>query len=243
MVGPPADAKLLETRDLHVAYGGIEAVRGVTIDVAPGEIVTLIGANGAGKTTILRTISGLLRPTRGEIALRGRRIDQMPAHEIVRAGIGHSPEGRRVFPRLSVQENLEMGAFARRDERVTADYERVHALFPVLKERAEQAAGTLSGGEQQMLAIGRALMGGPSLLMLDEPSLGLAPRLVALIFETLAEINAQGTTVLLVEQNAQMALSLAQRGYVIETGEIVLTDTGKNLLGSDQVRKAYLGEE
>jgi len=243
LAGPPADAKLLETSDLHVAYGGIEAVRGVSIDVAPGEIVTLIGANGAGKTTILRTISGLLRPKSGEIRLRGRRIDQLPAHEIVRAGIGHSPEGRRVFPRLSVKENLEMGAFARRDNRVEADFERVHTLFPVLKERVDQAAGTLSGGEQQMLAIGRALMGGPSLLMLDEPSLGLAPRFVALIFETLTEINAQGTTVLLVEQNAQMALSLAQRGYVIETGEIVLTDTGENLLGSDRVRKAYLGEE
>jgi branched-chain amino acid transport system ATP-binding protein len=238
-----ADGALLAVRDLHVAYGGIEAVRGVSIDVAAGEIVTLIGANGAGKTTILRTISGLLRPSHGEISFRGDRIDHLPAHQIVRAGVGHSPEGRRVFPRLSVQENLEMGAFARRDERVGADFERVHNLFPVLKERAEQAAGTLSGGEQQMLAIGRALMGGPSLLMLDEPSLGLAPRFVQLIFDTLKEINEQGTTVLLVEQNAQMALQLAGRGYVIETGEIVLADTGAELLGSDQVRKAYLGEE
>jgi branched-chain amino acid transport system ATP-binding protein len=215
----------------------------VSLSVAAGEIVTLIGANGAGKTTTLRTISGLVRATGGRITFRGRRIDRLPAHEIVRAGIGHAPEGRRVFPRLSVRENLEMGAFARRDDRVEADFERVHDLFPVLKERADQAAGTLSGGEQQMLAIGRALMGGPSLLMLDEPSLGLAPRFVQLIFSTLEQINAQGTTVLLVEQNAQMALRLAGRGYVIETGEIVLTDTGANLLGSDRVRKAYLGEE
>ena len=243
MAGPQADGSLLSVRDLRVAYGGIEAVRGVSIDVAAGEIVTLIGANGAGKTTILRTISGLIRPNDGSVSLRGRRIDRLPAHEIVRAGIGHAPEGRRVFPRLSVRENLEMGAFARRDDRVAADFERVHELFPVLAERADQAAGTLSGGEQQMLAIGRALMGGPSLLMLDEPSLGLAPRFVQLIFETLEQINAQGTTVLLVEQNAQMALRLAQRGYVIETGEIVLADTGEKLLGSDQVRKAYLGEE
>jgi len=236
-------ADLLGVDDLHVAYGGIEAVRGVSLNVGDGEIVTLIGANGAGKTTILRTISGLLRPRAGEISFRGRRIDQLPAHQIVRAGVGHSPEGRRVFPRLSVRENLEMGAFARHDDRIEADYERVYALFPVLTERADQAAGTLSGGEQQMLAIGRALMGGPSLLMLDEPSLGLAPRFVQLIFDTLKEINEQGTTVLLVEQNAQMALQLAGRGYVIETGEIVLADTGSNLLGSDQVRKAYLGEE
>jgi len=243
LAGPQADGSLLSVRDLRVAYGGIEAVRGVSIDVAAGEIVTLIGANGAGKTTILRTISGLIRPNDGSVSLRGRRIDRLPAHEIVRAGIGHAPEGRRVFPRLSVRENLEMGAFARRDDRVAADFERVHELFPVLAERADQAAGTLSGGEQQMLAIGRALMGGPSLLMLDEPSLGLAPRFVQLIFETLEQINAQGTTVLLVEQNAQMALRLAQRGYVIETGEIVLADTGEKLLGSDQVRKAYLGEE
>jgi branched-chain amino acid transport system ATP-binding protein len=235
--------RLLDVSDLRVAYGGIEAVRGVSLSVAAGEIVTLIGANGAGKTTTLRTISGLVRATGGRITFRGRRIDRLPAHEIVRAGIGHAPEGRRVFPRLSVRENLEMGAFARRDDRVEADFERVHDLFPVLKERADQAAGTLSGGEQQMLAIGRALMGGPSLLMLDEPSLGLAPRFVQLIFSTLEQINAQGTTVLLVEQNAQMALRLAGRGYVIETGEIVLTDTGANLLGSDRVRKAYLGEE
>jgi branched-chain amino acid transport system ATP-binding protein len=236
-------AELLQVRDIRVAYGGIEAVRGVSIEVAEGEIVTLIGANGAGKTTTLRTISGLQRPQSGEILFRGRRIDRLPAHEIVRGGIGHAPEGRRVFPRLSVRENLEMGAFARRDDRVAADFERVHTLFPVLAERADQAAGTLSGGEQQMLAIGRALMGGPALLMLDEPSLGLAPRYVQLIFDTLEQINEQGTTILLVEQNAQMALRLAARGYVIETGEIVLSDTGENLLGSDQVRKAYLGEE
>ena len=241
MAGPRAD--LLGVDGLHVAYGGIEAVRGVSLEVGEGEIVTLIGANGAGKTTILRTISGLIRPRAGEISFRGKRIDHEPAHTIVRAGIGHAPEGRRVFARLSVQENLEMGAFSRRDDRVQADYDRVYTLFPVLKERVDQRAGTLSGGEQQMLAIGRALMGGPSLLMLDEPSLGLAPRYVQLIFDTLNEINGQGTTILLVEQNAQMALQLAGRGYVIETGEIVLADTGSNLLGSDQVRKAYLGEE
>jgi branched-chain amino acid transport system ATP-binding protein len=234
---------LLEIRDLHVAYGAIEAVRGISFEVASGEIVTLIGANGAGKTTTLRTISGLLRPVQGEVLFDRKRIDSLAAHEIVRAGVGHSPEGRRVFARMSVRENLEMGAFARTDGGLAADFDRVYALFPILVERATQRAGTLSGGEQQMLAIGRALMGHPALLMLDEPSLGLAPQLVELIFETLAEINKQGTTMLLVEQNAQMALSLAHRGYVIETGEIVLSDTGRNLLGSERVRKAYLGEE
>jgi branched-chain amino acid transport system ATP-binding protein len=236
---------MLDVKDVHVSYGNIEAVRGVSLSVAKGEVVTLIGANGAGKTTILRTISGLLRPSKGEIRFGDRRIDEVPAHAIVRSGVGHAPEGRRVFARLTVRENLEMGAFTRAkdDEGVASDYDRVYGLFPVLKERHGQQAGTLSGGEQQMLAIGRALMGRPTLLMLDEPSLGLAPRLVDVIFEVIAEINKQGTTVLLVEQNAQMALRAANRGYVLETGEIVLSDTGSNLLGNERVRKAYLGEE
>jgi len=187
LADPQADGEpLLGVRDIHVAYGAIEAVRGITIDVGAREIVTLIGANGAGKTTTLRTVSGLLRPSKGEITFGGRRIDRLPAHEIVRIGIGHSPEGRRVFPRLSVRENLEMGAFARRDAGIEDDFGRVYDLFPILTERSAQAAGTLSGGEQQMLAIGRALMGHPALLMLDEPSLGLAPQYVELIFETLA---------------------------------------------------------
>jgi branched-chain amino acid transport system ATP-binding protein len=235
---------LLDVKDVRVAYGNIEAVKGVSLSVAKGEIVTLIGANGAGKTTILRTISGLLRPSTGEVHFDDRRIDTEPAHAIVRSGVGHAPEGRRVFGRLTVRENLEMGAFTRSktdEEQVASDFGRVYGLFPVLKERDRQAAGTLSGGEQQMLAIGRALMGRPTLLMLDEPSLGLAPRLVDLIFEVIAEINNQGTTVLLVEQNAQMALRAAHRGYVLETGEVVLADTGENLLGNERVRKAYLG--
>jgi branched-chain amino acid transport system ATP-binding protein len=235
---------LLDVKDVRVAYGNIEAVKGVSLSVAKGEIVTLIGANGAGKTTILRTISGLLRPSTGEVHFDDHRIDTEPAHAIVRSGVGHAPEGRRVFGRLTVRENLEMGAFTRSktdEEQVASDFGRVYGLFPVLKERDRQAAGTLSGGEQQMLAIGRALMGRPTLLMLDEPSLGLAPRLVDLIFEVIAEINNQGTTVLLVEQNAQMALRAAHRGYVLETGEVVLADTGENLLGNERVRKAYLG--
>jgi branched-chain amino acid transport system ATP-binding protein len=235
---------LLELKDVRVRYGGIEAVKGVSFDVHDGEVVTLIGGNGAGKTTTLKTISGVKRPSEGAILFRGERIDDLRADEIVALGICQAPEGRHIFPRMSVRENLQMGAYGRRDTRtIREDFERVFGLFPVLKERQSQAGGTLSGGEQQMLAIGRALMSGPTVLMLDEPSLGLAPLLVERIFELLQEIHGQGTTILLVEQNAQMALQLADRGYVIESGEIVLSDSSKQLLGNEQVRKAYLGEE
>jgi branched-chain amino acid transport system ATP-binding protein len=233
---------LLTIEGLHVAYGRIEALRGVELSVAEGEIVTLLGANGAGKTTTLRTTSGLLTPTAGSITFDGRRIDGMRAHEIVAMGIGHVPEGRRVFPRMSVIENLRIGAYLRRGS-LTDDIDRVFALFPVLKERRTQLGGTLSGGEQQMLAIGRALMSQPRLLLLDEPSMGLAPLIVARIFEILAEINSQGTTILLVEQNAAQALRLAGRGYVLETGAVVLSDTADALLSDDRVRSAYLGED
>ncbi len=237
-----ADA-LLELRDVRIRYGAIEAVKGISLSVSEGEIVTLIGGNGAGKTTTLRTISGVKRPADGSIRFRGERIDGLPAHQVVARGIGHAPEGRRIFSRMSVRENLGMGAYGRTDQRgVREDLERVYSLFPVLKERERQAGGTLSGGEQQMLAIGRALMGRPQLLMLDEPSMGLAPLLVERIFSLIADIHAQGTTVLLIEQNAHMALRLADRGYVIESGEIVLEDRAQALLGNDAVRKAYLGE-
>jgi branched-chain amino acid transport system ATP-binding protein len=240
---------LLELRDVHIHYGGIEAVKGIAVKVDDGEIVTMIGANGAGKTTTLKTISGLKRPTTGTIVFRGDRIDATPAHRIVALGIGHAPEGRRIFGRMSVRENLEMGLYAsgsdgsRKRQGGRDAMDRVFTLFPILRDRANQAGGTLSGGEQQMLAIGRALMTRPNLLMLDEPSLGLAPMMVEKIFDIVQEINQQGTTVLLVEQNAHMALRLANRGYVIESGEIVLEDSAPNLLGNDQVRKAYLGEE
>jgi branched-chain amino acid transport system ATP-binding protein len=239
---------MLELVDVVVRYGAIEAVKGLSISVGPDEIVTLVGANGAGKTTTLRAISGLLRPASGTIEFDGQRIDGLRAHRISRLGLGHSPEGRRVFARLSVRENLEMGAYSRGgrqdgDGSLAADFERVHALFPVLKERQRQPAGTLSGGEQQMLAMGRALMGRPRLLMLDEPSMGLAPIVVERIFEVIAEINRQGVAVLLVEQNAVMALNVAARGYVLESGGIVLADTGEALLANPQVRKAYLGED
>ena len=235
---------LLEVDDLHVAYGSIEALKGITFTVDEGEVVTLIGSNGAGKTTTLRTISGLLRPSEGEIRFDGRPIHMLPAHEIVALGVAHSPEGRRVFPRMTVAENLEMGAFIRKDDSsVAEDMKRVFELFPILEERRSQAAGTLSGGEQQMLAIGRALMARPRMLMLDEPSLGLAPLVVQRIFETITEINGSGVTILLVEQNAQQALAHADRGYVIETGRIVLDDEASALLDNEAVRKAYLGEE
>ncbi|MBI4492880.1 MAG: ABC transporter ATP-binding protein [Chloroflexi bacterium] len=234
---------LLEATDLHTYYGHIHALKGISLHVEEGEIVTLIGANGAGKTTTLKSISGLLHPRRGTITLAGRRIDQMPPHEIVGLGIGQAPEGRRIFPRMTVQENLEMGAFARRDGSIKADMERVLTLFPRLKERTNQLGGTLSGGEQQMLAIGRALMARPRVLLLDEPSMGLAPMLVELIFRTIVEINQQGTTILLVEQNALMALNVARRGYVLETGTIVLHDTAANLQQNEMVQKAYLGIE
>jgi branched-chain amino acid transport system ATP-binding protein len=235
---------LLDVKDIHVFYGNIEAVKGMSFHVDRGEIVCLIGANGAGKTTTLRTVSGLLKPREGAIFYEGQRIDLLPAHEIVGLGVAQSPEGRRIFPRMSVRENLDMGAFIRRDaEGQREDMERIMELFPILKERARQAAGTLSGGEQQMLAMGRALMARPRLLLLDEPSMGLAPLVVQTIFETIRDINAQGVTVLLVEQNAAQALSLAHRGYVIETGKIVLEDEASALLENEQVRKAYLGEE
>jgi len=243
---------LLELSDIHIHYGGIEAVKGIELRVDEGEIVTLIGGNGAGKTTTLKTISGLKRPTAGTITFQGERIDGLPAHRIVSLGIGHAPEGRRIFARMTVRENLEMGLYAaaasgksreasRKPQHEAVD--RVHALFPVLKERSRQPGGTLSGGEQQMLAIGRALMTRPVLLMLDEPSMGLAPMLVERIFDIIRAIKEQGTTILLIEQNAHMALNAARRGYVIESGAIVLHDTAQNLLGNDQVRKAYLGEE
>jgi branched-chain amino acid transport system ATP-binding protein len=235
---------LLDVKDIHVFYGNIEAVKGMSFHVDQGEIVCLIGANGAGKTTTLRTVSGLLKPREGAIFYEGQRIDLLPAHEIVAFGVAQSPEGRRIFPRMSVRENLDMGAFIRRDpEGQREDMDRIMELFPILKERARQAAGTLSGGEQQMLAMGRALMARPKLLLLDEPSMGLAPLVVQTIFDTIRDINAQGMTVLLVEQNAAQALSLGHRGYVIETGKIVLEDEASALLENEQVRKAYLGEE
>ncbi|MEA2652959.1 MAG: branched-chain amino acid transport system ATP-binding protein [Chloroflexota bacterium] len=233
---------LLELNDIHTYYGAIHALRGISMTIDEGEIVTLIGSNGAGKSTTLRTISGLLKPRQGEIRLRDKRIDGIPPHEIVTLGVCQSPEGRRVFARMSVHENLEMGAFSRRDTAaVTADFERVYTLFPRLRERTAQRAGTLSGGEQQMLAIGRALMAAPKLLLLDEPSMGLAPILVEQIFEIITTINKQGTTVLLVEQNALMALGVANRGYILQTGEIVLSDAAASLARNPAVRDAYLG--
>jgi branched-chain amino acid transport system ATP-binding protein len=232
---------LLELEDVRVRYGGIEAVKGISLTVGQGEIVTLIGGNGAGKTTTLKTISGVKRPTSGQVLFEGERIDDLPPHEVAQAGISQAPEGRKIFPRMSVRENLSMGAYTRRDD-LGEDFDRVFDLFPVLRERSDQAGGTLSGGEQQMLAIGRALMSRPRLLMLDEPSLGLSPILTNLIFELLVEIHRQGTTILLVEQNAHMALRLADRGYVLESGVVVLHNTAERLLGNDQVRKAYLGE-
>ena len=233
---------LLQVDGLRVSYGAIEALRNITFEVDEGEIVTLLGANGAGKTTTLRTISGLLRPKGGTITFDGKPMGGVAAHDIVAAGIGHVPEGRRIFPRMSVYENLQMGAYRRRGD-ISADIERVYDLFPVLRERHQQEGGTLSGGEQQMLAIGRALMSRPRLLLLDEPSMGLAPLVVLKIFEIIREINDAGTTVLLVEQNAAQALRLATRGYVLETGEVVMTDTAAALLTNDRVRAAYLGDD
>ncbi len=235
---------MLEVRDLRVAYGKIEAVKGISFTVEAGQVVTLIGGNGAGKTTTLRTLSGLLKPLSGTITFEGKPINAMPAHEIVELGIAHSPEGRKIFPRMTVLENLELGAFTRSDSPgIKEDIERLFSLFPVLDERKTQAAGTLSGGEQQMLAMGRAMMSRPRLLMLDEPSMGLSPIMMQRIFSTVSTLKQQGTTILLVEQNAQAALSLADQGYVIETGKIVLADKGSALLGNEQVRKAYLGED
>ncbi len=238
------NAPVLELRDVHTYYGNIHALKGISLTVEKGEIVTLIGSNGAGKSTTLRTISGLLKPRQGQVLLEGERIDTVPPHGIVERGVLQSPEGRRVFPRLSVRDNLEMGAFTRKDKAgIEADLERVFTLFPRLRERTNQKAGTLSGGEQQMLAIGRALMGRPRVLLLDEPSMGLAPVLVEQIFEIIKEINAMGTTILLVEQNALMALGIAHRGYVLQTGQIVLADTAKALSENEMVQKAYLGVE
>ena len=236
--------EILELKAVHTHYGTIHALQGVSLMVRPREILTLIGSNGAGKTTTLNTISGLLKPSGGSILLRGERIDGLPPHEIVARGICQSPEGRKIFTRLMVEENLEMGAFIRSDkEAIRQDMARMFRLFPRLKERRRQVAGTLSGGEQQMLAIGRALMGRPELLLLDEPSMGLAPVLVETIFEALCDINGQGTTLLLVEQNAQMAFQIAHRGYVIQSGRIALEDSVENLRENEIVRKLYLGED
>lgn len=235
---------MLRIRDLHTHYGQVHALKGISLDVQQGEIVALIGNNGAGKSTLLKTVSGLIRPTSGSSEFLGRRIDGLPSEEIVRLGISQAPEGRRLFPRSSVLENLEMGAYVRKDRQaIRRDIEKLMDRFPILRERENQLAGTLSGGEQQMLAIARALMSRPRLMMLDEPSLGLMPMLVREIFRIIEEIHAEGTTILLVEQNARKALSIADRGYVLETGEIVLQGTAEELRNNDEVRKSYLGEE
>ena len=232
---------ILSVRALEVGYGAIKALHGIDLDVNQGEIVTLIGANGAGKTTTLRTISGLLKPRNGEVFFQGANITGVKTHLITARGISHVPEGRGIFGNLSVQDNLELGGYLRKDKITESEYERVFTLFPVLRERIKQNAGTLSGGEQQMLAISRALMAKPTVLLLDEPSLGLAPQMVQTIFRVIREINAEGTTILLVEQNAHMALVTAHRGYVMETGRITAADDTKKLLASDAIKKAYLG--
>ena len=245
MTEAPATANgrtpLLAVDAIHTYYGAIEALKGITIEVFEGEVVTLIGSNGAGKSTTLRSISGLSPPRTGTITFRGQDISRLPAQEIVGLGISQSPEGRRCFQRMTVRENLELGAFLRRDDGIADDMTRVFDLFPRLQEREKQKAGTMSGGEQQMLAIGRALMANPSLLLLDEPSLGIAPLLVDRIYETVAEINRQGTTILLVEQSASHALGVSNRGYVLETGKVVLTDDSAALQTNPEVQKAYLG--
>ncbi|TCM50151.1 ABC transporter ATP-binding protein [Kribbella sp. VKM Ac-2568] len=235
---------MLEIKDLEVAYGKIVAVKKISFSVEQGQVVSLIGTNGAGKTTTLRTISGLLRPTHGEILFQGQRIEQAAAHDIVTMGLAHCPEGRKIFPRLSVEENLLLGAFARNDHSaVRTDLDAAYELFPILGERRKQPAGTFSGGEQQMLAMGRAMMSRPKLMMLDEPSMGLSPIMMKRIMSTVTELQKQGTTILLVEQNAQAALKRADFGYVLEVGKIVLSGTGRDLLTNDEVRKAYLGED
>jgi branched-chain amino acid transport system ATP-binding protein len=235
---------LLEVEDLRVAYGKIEAVKGISFTVEAGQVVTLIGTNGAGKTTTLRTLSGLLKPIGGSIRFNGQPLGSVPAHKIVSLGLAHSPEGRHIFPRMTIEENLLLGAFLRKDQDgIQADVQRAYDLFPILGERRKQAAGTLSGGEQQMLAMGRALMSQPKLLMLDEPSMGLSPIMMQKIMATIVELRNQGTTILLVEQNAQAALSLADTGHVMEVGRIVLSGTGSDLLTDESVRKAYLGED
>ena len=238
-----ADEAMLVLDDVNTYYGNIHALQGISLTVDKGEIVTLIGANGAGKTTTLKTISGLLHPRRGQVRFEGKDISKTAAHHLVKEGIGHAPEGRRIFSRMTVLENLLMGAFTRDRTTIQPDVERVMDLFPRLRERTHQLGGTLSGGEQQMLAIGRALMSKPRVLLLDEPSLGLAPILVQQVFKTIKEINEQGTTVLLVEQNALQALSIAHRGYVLQTGSVVLTGPADDLIKNEMVRKAYLGEE
>jgi branched-chain amino acid transport system ATP-binding protein len=243
MANGGAGEPMLVLKDVHTYYGQIHALQGVTLTVNKGEVVTLIGANGAGKTTTLKTISGLLHARAGSVHFEGDDITKMPAHKLVERGIGHAPEGRRIFSRLTVLENLQMGAFSRPKADIQPDIERVFNLFPRLRERTGQLGGTLSGGEQQMLAISRALMSEPRMLLLDEPSLGLAPILVAQVFETIKEINSQGTTVLLVEQNALQALSIAHRGYVLQTGEVVLSGKADDLRQNEIVRKAYLGED
>ncbi|GAA3615609.1 ABC transporter ATP-binding protein [Marihabitans asiaticum] len=234
---------LLEVKDLVVAYGKIVAVKGISFIVGEGEVVTLIGTNGAGKTTTLRTISGLLRPAGGSVLYRGEDISATPAHQIVGLGLAHSPEGRRIFPRMSVEENLLLGAYGRRDNDIDRDLKAAYELFPILGERSRQHAGTFSGGEQQMLAMGRAMMSRPKLLMLDEPSMGLSPLMMKRIMSTVTTLREQGTTILLVEQNARAALKIADKGYVLEVGQIVTEGTGQELLHSDEVRKAYLGED
>jgi branched-chain amino acid transport system ATP-binding protein len=233
---------LLSLHNVSAAYGRIEALRGISFNVRPHEIVTLLGGNGAGKSTTLRTICGLMHARSGSIEFDGHDITKVPAHKLVQMGVGHSPEGRRIFGRMTVLENLQMGAYSRRDKpEIERDYDRVFGLFPVLLERKSQAAGTLSGGEQQMLAIGRALMGKPKLLLLDEPSMGLSPKLVEQIFGIIRDINSQGTTILLVEQNAQMALQVASRGYIIQTGKIRLADSSEALAKNEEVKRLYLG--
>lgn len=232
---------ILSLKDVHVNYGNIKAVKGISLEINEGEIVTLIGSNGAGKTTTMRTICGLIRPSKGSIEYRNKDITNKSTNDIVKLGISMSPEGRQVFPRMTILENLEMGAYIKSKKDMEEGLEKVFSLFPRLKERINQFAGTLSGGEQQMLAIGRAMMAKPQLLLLDEPSLGLAPIIVQNIFELIKEINKMGTSILLVEQNARMALAIAHRGYVLETGKVSFSDTAENLLNSDAVRGAYLG--
>ena len=232
---------MLQIRDINVFYGAIQALEGVSIDVNPGEIVAIIGSNGAGKSTLLRTISGLLRPRAGSVEYKGKDLTGESPDAIVKLGISHSPEGRRIFTNMSVQENLRLGAYIRRDKGVDADMEDVLNRFPRLRERFKQNSGTMSGGEQQMLAIGRALMSRPDILLLDEPSLGLAPKLVSDVFKVVTDLNADGRTILIVEQNANRALEIAHRAYVLETGRIVLADTGKALLSNPKVKEAYLG--
>jgi branched-chain amino acid transport system ATP-binding protein len=238
-----ANGTILEVKDLQVHYGAIQALRGISLEVPSGQVVALIGANGAGKTTTLRAVSKMLRPSAGRVTFRGEDVTRLPSHELVARGMAHAPEGRGIFLNLTVKENLELGAFLRRDTAgIAKDADHVYGLFPILAERRTQVAGTLSGGEQQMLAVGRALMSRPKLMLLDEPSLGLAPQVVEKIFSVLRSVNGDGVALLLVEQNAHKALRLAHRAYVLETGNVVMTGTGQELLASPEVRKAYLGE-